>query len=213
MGVFPVINCQQFKCVKEKVDLAKTFLPSGNFLHLDIADGTFTFHKTWNNPTEWANLRAPYELEIHLMVENPETYIDPWIAAGARRFIIHLETVTDDSLAAIFEHCDRRGVGVMLSLNPETPIEKTFPYLHYFLMVQVLAVHPGLAGQAFLPLTITRIQQLRHEWPHGIIEVDGGMNPKTARMVKEAGANFIVSSNYIFGNKHPADAYDELITI
>ena len=210
MGVFPVINCQHFSDVKEKLKITETFLPHGHFLHLDIADGIFTFHKTWNNPTEWANLRAPYELEVHLMVEHPEKEIDRWIAAGARRFIVHFETVNDDSLAKIFEHCDRRGVGVMLSSNPETSVEAIAPYLHYFLMVQVLAVHPGPAHQKFLPLSLEKIKWLRREWPHGIIEVDGGMNGETARKVREAGANFIVSEHFIFDGNDPEHRYRTL---
>lgn len=213
MGVLPVINCQNFSCVKEDVEAAKQFLPPGNFLHCDIADGSFTFHKTWNNPTQWANLRAPYPLEVHLMVEHPEREVERWIAAGAQRFIVHFETVTDETLAEIFAMCDRRGVGVMLSSNPETPLSRLAPYLHYFLMVQVLGVHPGLSGQPFLPLMLEKIKHLRREWPHGIIEVDGGMNPKTARMVKDAGANLVVAASYIFGNDDPKTAYESLAKI
>src|SRR5665213_2066545 len=111
MGILPVINCTDFASVKDAVEKTRKFLPEGNFLHCDIADAAFTFHKTWNNPTEWANLRAPYQLEVHLMVEHPERELAPWISAGARRFIVHFESVTDESLVQIFDLCDKRGIG------------------------------------------------------------------------------------------------------
>ena len=139
MGILPVINCADFAGVKETLEKTKTFLPEGSFLHCDIADGTFTFNKTWNNPTEWANLRAPYQLEVHLMVEHPEAHDRTWIAAGARRFIIHFETINDDSLVKIFDMCDKRGVGVALSSNPETTVDRLAPYLKHFPMFQVLS--------------------------------------------------------------------------
>ena len=199
MGILPVINCADFTCVKAKVEAAKKFLPEGSFLHCDVADGTYTFNKTWANPTEWANLRAPYQLEVHLMVEHPERVVQAWIAAGVRRFIIHFETITDESLVQIFDLCDPRGVGVALASNPETTVDKIAPYLKHFPMFQVLSVHPGLSGQPFLPLTLEKIKWLRHEYPNAIIEVDGGINAQTARDAKAAGADMIVSSNYIFG--------------
>lgn len=210
MGILPVINCPDFACIKEKIEKIKTFLPEGSFVHCDIADGTITFNKTYGNPTEWAGLRVPYLLEVHLMVEHPESAIEPWVAAGARRFIIHIETINDDSLVQIFDLCDRRGVGVALSSNPETPTERLVPYLKHFPMFQVLSVHPGLAGQPFLPLSLEKIKWLRREYPHAIIEVDGGMNAETARSAKDAGADMVVSANYLFGNGDSKSNYEIL---
>jgi ribulose-phosphate 3-epimerase len=199
MGVLPVINATDFASVKDTVEKIKTFLPEGSFVHCDIADAAFTFHKTWNSPSDWANLRVPYELEVHLMVEHPEAQIEPWIAAGARRFIVHFESATEETLVKIFESCDKRGIGVALSSNPETTVDKLATYLKHFPMFQVLTVHPGLAGQSFLPLMVDKIVWLRREYPHAIIEVDGGMNAQTARIVKNAGADLIVASSYLFG--------------
>jgi ribulose-phosphate 3-epimerase len=207
MGVFPVINATDLESVKQTLEKVKTFLPEGGFVHLDIADSAFTFHKTWNNPEEWIALHAPYQLEVHLMVEKPEQEIEPWTKAGARRFIIHVEEINDDILARVFAQCEKHGVGIALSSNPETTVDQLAPYLKHFSMFQVLSVHPGLSGQNFLPLVVEKIAWLRREWPHAIIEVDGGMNAETARIVKNAGADFIVSSNYIFGDGDPKIAY------
>jgi ribulose-phosphate 3-epimerase len=200
MGILPVINCVDLAGVKSTLEKIKTFLPEGSFVHGDIADGTITFNKTWNSPTEWAGLRAPYQLELHLMVEHPERALEAWIAAGMRRVIIQFETINDDSLADIFDICDKRGVGVALSSNPETTVDKLAPYLRHFPMFQVLSVHPGLPGQPFLPLALPKIAWLRREYPHAIIEIDGGITAQTAKSVKDAGADFVVSSNYLFGS-------------
>ncbi len=218
MGVLPVINCANITCVRDKIEKLREFLPVGSFVHCDAADGTATYNKTWANPTEWAALRAPYEIEVHLMIEHPERVVEPWVAAGARRFVVHIETVTDDTLADIFDFCDPRGVGVALSSNPETTVDRLAPYLKHFPMFQVLAVHPGVAGQPFLPLSLEKIAWLRREWPHAIIEVDGGINGATARLAKDAGADFVVSSSYLFGGVgapagDPKIAYDILKSI
>ncbi len=210
MQVIPVINCPDLHCVHEKVARAKTFLRAGEFLHLDVTDGAFTFHKTWGDPTEWANMRTPFAPEVHLMVEHPERYIEPWLAAGAKRFIIHIETVEEGLLKEIAAKCARRGAEVMVSSRPETSTKKLEPYLAHFKMFQVLAVHPGPAAQKFLPLTLEKIKFLRRRVPGAIIEVDGGITPATARRAKVAGADIVVSASHIFGSEDPGAAYEEL---
>jgi len=211
MKVLPVINCTDFESVRERIEIAKTFLEEGHFLHLDVADGAFTFHKTWGNPTEWANLRVPFNLEVHLMVERPERYIEQWLAAGAKRFIIHIETTERNSFEWILQICKKRGVEVMLSSSPETPMKKLEPYCKHCTLFQVLSVHPGPTAQKFLPLTLEKIRFLRRRVPDATIEVDGGITPATARRAKAAGADVVVSGSYIFGSDDPAAAYDDLV--
>lgn len=210
MQVFPVINCPDFKGVKEKVEAAKRFLPHGSHLHIDVADAAFTFHKTWNDPTAWARLHAPYAAEVHLMVEHPEKYIGAWLAAGATRFIVHVETVDAKTFAAITAQCERRGATVVLSSRPETSMKKLEPYFNACGNYQVLAVNPGPSSQKFLPLTLQKIKTIRRRRPDAIIEVDGGMVPATVRRVKAAGADIVVSSSYIWGSEDPAAAMREL---
>lgn len=210
MKVIPVINCPDFHCVRERVDVARTFLDNGAFLHLDVADGAFTFHKTWANPTEWANLRAPFALEVHLMVERPEKYIEPWLAAGARRFIVHIETVTEGSFNEISQKCKKRGAEIMLSSNPETGARKMEPFFKHTSNFQVLSVHPGPAAQKFLSLTLDKVRFLRRKVPGATIEVDGGVTPAIARRAKAAGADVVVSATYIFKSGDPAAAYKEI---
>ncbi len=210
MEVLPVINCLDFECANERLATLKTFLKKGDWVHLDVADGRFTFQKSWRNPTEWANLRSEFNLEAHLMVEEPERYIDSWIAAGASRLIVHKETLTEETARAIVARTRRRGMEVMLASNPYTETRELWPFLKFFSHFQVLAVDPGPAGQKFLPVVLQKIKFLRNFAPNAKIEVDGGVTPEIAKEVKRAGANMIVSASYIFNNKNPKAAFKKL---
>ena len=216
MKVIPVINCSDLRCVRERLEKAKTFLAPGELIHLDVADGVFTFHKSGVSPAEWANLRAPFAAEVHLMVERPEAHADAWLAAGAKRLIVHAEAADARAFAAIAEKCRARGAEAMLSSNPETKISQLAPFLGgagrppLTKLFQVLAVHPGPAGQKFLPLTLMKARLLRKKIPDAIIEVDGGIAPAAARRAEVAGADIVVSGTYIFESGDPAAAYREL---
>lgn len=207
--VIPSINCppKDTSEVERQVKLAAKF---ATWVHLDIADGVFTFHKSWNEPENWpANLTLG--LEIHCMTEKPGRIIADWLdAAPVQRFIVHEETLTPEIFDELQVIVRTRGRSLMLALNPETKAEKLKPYLKHALQFQVLAVHPGLSGQKFLPLTLKKIAWIRHHIPDAIIEVDGGMNPETARAARRAGADILVSHEYIFSSKNPAAAYAEL---
>jgi ribulose-phosphate 3-epimerase len=213
MKVIPVINCPDVACVQKKIAIAKTFLREGDFLHLDVTDGSFATPRTWADPLEWEKLKSPFALEVHLMVEHPEEWVDDWLAAGARRLIVHAESLTPQSMHEIISTAARYHVEVMLSSKPESISEELTPYLRYFAAFQVLAVQPGPEGQEFLPFVCEKIRFLREESPDAIIEVDGGMNPETARQVKEVGADTIVSSSYIFNATDPKKAYEELCAV
>jgi len=210
MNIIPVLNCVDRTDAEEKIAVAATFLQEKDFLHIDVADGIFTFHKTWNDTEGWAALQLPFSLEVHLMAEHPEQLIAPWLATGAKRFIVPMEAIDQDSFRAIAAQCKAAGVEFILSSNPETPPEDLTPYLHNISRFQVLCVNPGLAGQKFLPLALEKVKWLKYALPNAIIEVDGGITPETARWAKDAGAETVVSASYIFGSKDPAQAYEEL---
>jgi ribulose-phosphate 3-epimerase len=213
MKVIPVLNCQDIACIREKIEVAKTFLPEGSLLHLDVIDGSFATHKTWADPTEWAALKSPFALEVHLMVEQPEQYADNWLSAGAKRLIVHVETIRAQSLHELVDTAKRYNAEVMLSSKPESGFEEMDAYVKRFHLFQVLAVQPGPAGQKFLSFVTEKIRFLREEHPSATIEVDGGINGETAKLVKGFGADTIVSSSYIFGSADPKKAYDELVAI
>jgi len=212
MYVIPVINCKDIECVQKKVALAKTFLEPQHFIHIDVTDGLFA-PKVWNDSEGWKKLSPPFAAEVHLMMERPEDYLGGWVSAGVKRCIVHVESLTKESFHEMNDLCERNGVELMLSSNPDTTIEEIEPYIQHFAFFQVLAVRPGPAGQPFMDSVLEKIRFLREQMPDATIEVDGGMNPATARLAEAAGADTIVSDNYIFSGADPKAAYEELKAI
>lgn len=233
MQVIPGINCMDEEGVRLFLGQATSFLPKNHFVHLDIADGKFTYHKTWNDPQVWRKFEAPFSLEVHLMVEEPEREVPLWLAAGAKRVIVHYESIVggpareadphpadgvrrnpmapEDVIALILRECRSHGAEAFLAVNPETPVEPLRVYFEQFHGAQVLAVHPGLSGQKFLPIALEKIKFLRRALGDVTIEVDGGIVPETARRAKDAGATIAVSTSYIWqGSTDYAAAYKEL---
>ena len=209
MTIIPVINCPDRACAEKTIALARTFLHAGDFVHVDVTDGAFSAHKTLDDPAAWAEMKKTFNLEIHLMVVHPEEHIASWCATGAKRIIVHVETVTPESARKILAACLEKGVETVLASNPETPIETIRPYLGLFSKFLVLAVHPGPAGQLFNPLVLEKIKALKQGGAI-MIEVDGGMNHETVKLVKDAGADIATSGAYIFNSSDPQKAYEEL---
>ena len=213
MQTIPSINCTDFACAEGEVKLASGFLPKGGWLHLDVADGVFTFHKSWSDPAKFKVLLSgspQFSWEVHLMVERPETVAGTWLAAGAKRLIVPLETITPESAATILAAAKAHGALVMLSSNPETKSEALRPYLGTFSEFQVLAVTPGWSGQQFLPIALDKVKFIRENRPDAVIEVDGGMNPGTAERVKALGANQVIAASYVFDAADKKVAFHEL---
>lgn len=220
--IIPAINCHwgDFECVQEKVRRAEAFTEE---VHLDVADGVFTFNRSWGDPKAWHTLKTKLGLEAHLMVEKPEEALDDWLKAGAKRIIFHWETVRDDKARVVFrdteklikfitEKCKKHKAEAVIAVNLETPVEELKPHLRTFPRFHILSVHPGLTGQKFLPAVLEKIESLRAEAPTITISVDGGIIPETAKLAKAAGADILVSGNYIFSSD-PKRAYEELVNL
>ncbi len=213
MVVIPSINCADFDGVRKRIETLKKFLGPGAFVHLDVTDGVFSSHKTWSDPHAWTPLGAPFALEVHLMVEFPLDYADDWFAAGARRLIVHAETLSDVVFHGLRELASRYQGELMLTSRPETTVDEIESFVPQFAKFQVLSVAPGAAGQEFQPFALEKIRFLREISPDATIEVDGGINPETARLVKDAGADTVVSAHYLFDNNDPEKAFKILNNI
>ena len=215
LTVIPAINCPlgDTDCVSAKLKIADGF---AKWIHLDVADGKFTFNKTWGDLRQFPIFKAQFpnmQWEIHLMVEDPEAEVMAWLQTGVARIIVHGEVCDSAMVGRLSGEAKKRGAELMISLNPETPVDRFLGYAPALRAFQVLAVLPGFAGQKFLPLAVQKIEFLRAEMPDAILEVDGGINYETARLVKAAGANIIVAASAIFESADPGKAYNELIGI
>lgn len=190
--------------------------------HLDVADARFTLHASWAEPETWKQIGQGVRLEAHLMVEDPELVLAGWLDAGATRVIVHLEALqqppyhvanpkTGDMLQRMKDLCAARGATLVLGLNPETPVEALLPYAPLVTDFCLLAVHAGPAGQPFLSPVLSKVRFLHGAIPQAHIEVDGGIDPETARRAREAGATSVCAGTYIFSHEHPQAAFKALL--
>jgi ribulose-phosphate 3-epimerase len=175
-------------------------------LHLDVMDGHFVPNISIGVPVV-ASLRKATRLtlDVHLMIENPDHYVETFAEAGADMISVHQEATAhlDRTLRLIREHGRAAGVAI----NPATPVATLSEVLDKVDFVLVLSVNPGLGGQSFIPSAVAKIQQLkdlRSRYNYSFrIEVDGGIGPGTVAQVVRAGAEILVAGTSVF---HSPDA-------
>jgi ribulose-phosphate 3-epimerase len=184
-------------------------------IHIDVMDGHFVPNLSLG-PAIVGSLRrvTRLPLEVHLMVEQPERFIDAFLDKGADSLIAHLEVLPDPRPFARRLH--DRGKKAGLAVRPDTPVAALEPYLPHFDLALCMTVHPGFSGQSYLPESPGRIRQLRQlidtRHPPCELEVDGGITANTARPSVEAGATVLVAATAVFGDREgPAAAVRRLL--
>ncbi len=198
MEIIPALNCTDRACVDAR--LSAFLMLHAPWLHVDVSDGIFTPFATLDDPSIITSLGA--NAEIHLMVHNPEEAALPWLDAGARRIIVHVESLGEDRDAAIGRMtgmCAVRGAEFMLAEKPETPVEELFPYCDVVSSFQLLAVSPGPSGQQFDRSVLQKAKALRARVPGARIEADGGVTLAVAKELKAAGVTAVAVASGIFG--------------
>ena len=159
-----------------------------DYLHLDIMDGIFV-----SNKNEVFNITNKKPLDVHLMVNDVYKYIDIYKKLNPLFITFHYEAVTD-VLDAI-NYIKKFNIKVGLSIKPSTKVEEIIPYLPYLDLVLVMSVEPGLGGQQFIMDTINKIKKLKELKGNYLIEVDGGINDNTIKLVNDA--DIVVVGSYI----------------
>ncbi|MFA9379722.1 MAG: ribulose-phosphate 3-epimerase [Acetanaerobacterium sp.] len=176
-----------------------------DWVHIDVMDGHFVPNISLGSPVV-KSLRAATALpfDVHLMITDPIQYAKAFAKAGADIITIHIETVTDVNAAV--QYIRSLGVRVGLSIKPKTPAQAVFPYLDDVDMVLIMTVEPGFGGQKFMGDMLEKVRAVRAESDkRGLtldIEVDGGVDEKTAPLCCEAGANVLVAGSAIFGKEN-----------
>lgn len=185
-----------------------------DWVHFDVMDGNFVPNITFG-PDMCKALRplTDLPLDVHLMVEHPSDWIVPFQKAGANILTIHVES-SERHLHRALQAIHAAGMHAGVVLNPATPIGACVHLLSECDLVLLMSVNPGFGGQSFIPETLVKIRQLRSEIHsrglETLIEVDGGVNPDTAKLCIEAGADVLVAGSAVFKAPDPADMIRKL---
>ncbi|MFC0233760.1 ribulose-phosphate 3-epimerase [Vagococcus entomophilus] len=178
-----------------------------SYLHIDVMDGHFVPNITFG-PSVVAAIRpiTKLVLDVHLMIEKPENYVEDFAQAGADIITVHAESTKH--LHRVIQMIQACGVKAGVVINPATPIQSIQQVLSMVDLVLIMTVNPGFGGQRFLPEMLEKIRdckRLRDEQGYQYeIEVDGGIIPETASLCKNAGADVFVAGSYIYNSDVPA---------
>ena len=201
--IAPSMLAADFLHLEKDVRLVNEY---ADIFHLDIMDGTFVPNISYGFPVvEAISSIAVKPLDVHLMIVNPEKYVERFAKVGASMISFHLNATEDP--AAVLRYIRSLGVKAGLVINPDIPVESLYPYLKDADFILLMSVFAGFGGQKFIEDTYLRIRTLREEIARqGLdlpIEVDGGVGPANAKALIEAGAEILVAGSAVFKAEDP----------
>lgn len=198
-------------------DIKRVEKAGADWLHVDVMDGHFVPNITIGSPVVKSIKQvSSIPLDVHLMIENPEKYIESFADVGADILTFHYEAVRD--IKSIINLIKSFGVKAGMSIKPQTSADVTFPYLTDLDLLLIMTVEPGFGGQKFMPDCAKKILSVKEYINNNsemklnslIIQVDGGINAETARICTGYGANSLVSGNYIYKSN---DLYQAVLSL
>jgi len=173
-----------------------------DLLHFDVMDGHFVPNLSMGVPVlEAVRKVTKLPLDAHLMISEPEKYVEIFIKSGADSVSVHCEVVPD--IPKMAKRIHELGARASIGINPETPIDRVIAAAEHLDMILIMSVHPGFGGQHFIPESLQKLREVRRELARrGLaldVEIDGGIKADNIADVKAAGANVFVSGSGIFG--------------
>lgn len=183
------------------------------WVHLDIMDGVFVPNISYGLPVVQQIKKASRKvLDVHLMIVQPERYVEAFRKAGADILTVHAEASTH--LHRTLQQIKACGMKAGVALNPHTPVGTLEDIIGEADVVLVMSVNPGFGGQSFIAHAVEKVRKLKRlieEAGSGaLIEVDGGVNTETGRLLVEAGADALVAGSFVFRSEHPEETIREL---
>lgn len=206
----PVKDCQ------EVIEYAKKLQGLADFIHCDIMDGEFVHNKTFDESVVYnINQNSLTMLDVHLMVNEPLERIDGFIDAGANILTLHYEAFKNkEDLHKALKKIRKKGVLAGLSFKPNTPVDDIKLYLYSVDVILIMGVEPGASGQKLISNTIQKVKNLNEyrmaNKMNFKIEVDGGINPENAPLLADAGADILVSGNFVYKSHDYMEAINSL---
>ena len=194
--IAPSILAADLSHLQDEVDSVESY---ADWLQIDVMDGHFVPNLSFGVPII-RNLRTKLLLDIHLMVTNPADRIQEFLKVGVGHITFHAETVDKaDARLRLIEAIHEGGATAGIALDPRTSLSAIDDVIGQIDLVLIMSVHPGFSGQKFLQEVLPRVHELRKSYPDLIIQMDGGIDEKTAPLCREAGANNLVAASAIFG--------------
>ena len=202
--IAPSILSADFKKLGEEIALVESL--GAEYLHFDVMDGHFVPNISFGVPVLQSISKCHQMInDVHIMISEPKKYIEKFYNAGADIITFHYEACEDqDEVQDVIDMIHSLGIKAGMSIKPGTPVEVVQPFLEDLELVLVMSVEPGFGGQSFIPESLDKISYLRKMIDLNgylcLVEVDGGINEKTAKLCREAGVDILVTGSYLFGN-------------
>lgn len=209
--IAPSILASDFANLQREITMINE--SEADWIHVDIMDGVFVPNLSMGLPVVQAVKRhARKPMDVHLMIVQPERYVEAFRDAGAATISVHLEACPH--LHRNIQQLKQLGVQAGVALNPHTPLEGLEYVLPEVDLVCVMSVNPGFGGQKFIESTYQKIKDLRKmisaTGSKALIEIDGGVNQQNAKPLLEAGADVLVAGNFVFSSAQPKEVIKEL---
>lgn len=203
--VIPGILEKDWHEIEKKLELIKPFAKS---VHIDIIDGKFANNTTFLDPEPFKKYEQDFLLELHMMVENPIEYLQPWAKAGFQRFLGHIEQMPDP-IEFVAQGQLMGAVG--LAIDGKTDIKTLDQYnLNDLDCLLIMTIDAGYSGQEFKPELLDKVKIIKQKYSYLPIEVDGGINRETIIRAKDAGANRFVTTSHLFKFENIEEEYNRL---
>ena len=197
------------KSASEAQEKLAAILPVTKLFQLDVMDGQFVPNQTWHDAQAFAAFNSPLNIELHLMVNDPERVVLEWLSLpNLKRILWHVEIPIDHQ--ALIDLCKHHKLECGLALSPETPVSTVLPFLDQLDEVLLLGVNPGWSGQALIPATLAKIQTLKQHRPNLPVGFDGGVEEQSIPKLVSQGVDRLYTASALFKNGEVAPNFAHL---